>query len=85
MSELRKDPVTGRWVIISTERGRRPSDFLLEKIKSKVAFALFARETRTRLPRKSWLSARRGVLPMGPDGVCGWSPINFPPCAWRET
>lgn len=27
MSELRKDPVTGRWVIISTERGRRPSDF----------------------------------------------------------
>lgn len=27
MSELRKDPVIGRWVIISTERGRRPSDF----------------------------------------------------------
>jgi UDPglucose--hexose-1-phosphate uridylyltransferase len=28
--ELRKDPVTGRWVIISTERSKRPSDFLLE-------------------------------------------------------
>lgn len=27
MSELRKDPVTGRWVIISAERGNRPSDF----------------------------------------------------------
>jgi len=27
MPELRKDPVVGRWVIISTERGRRPSDF----------------------------------------------------------
>ncbi len=27
MSELRKDPVLGRWVIISTERRRRPSDF----------------------------------------------------------
>jgi len=25
--ELRKDPVVGRWVIIATERGRRPSDF----------------------------------------------------------
>jgi UDPglucose--hexose-1-phosphate uridylyltransferase len=25
--ELRKDPVVGRWVIISTERARRPSDF----------------------------------------------------------
>lgn len=27
MAELRKDPVTGRWVIISTARGKRPSDF----------------------------------------------------------
>jgi len=28
--ELRKDPVTGRWVIISTDRARRPSDFSRE-------------------------------------------------------
>lgn len=27
MPELRKDPVTNRWVIISTERGKRPSAF----------------------------------------------------------
>lgn len=27
MSELRKDPITERWVIISTERGKRPSDW----------------------------------------------------------
>ena len=27
MPELRKDPIIGRWVIISTERGRRPHDF----------------------------------------------------------
>jgi UDPglucose--hexose-1-phosphate uridylyltransferase len=27
LPELRKDPVTGRWVIISTDRARRPSDF----------------------------------------------------------
>lgn len=25
--ELRKDPITGRWVIISTDRGRRPTSF----------------------------------------------------------
>jgi UDPglucose--hexose-1-phosphate uridylyltransferase len=31
LSELRKDPVTGRWVIISTERIKRPSDFHLER------------------------------------------------------
>jgi UDPglucose--hexose-1-phosphate uridylyltransferase len=27
LPQLRKDPVTGRWVIISTTRSRRPSDF----------------------------------------------------------
>jgi UDPglucose--hexose-1-phosphate uridylyltransferase len=27
VAELRKDPIVGRWVIISTERARRPSDF----------------------------------------------------------
>ncbi len=28
MPELRKDPIVGRWVIVATERVRRPSDFL---------------------------------------------------------
>jgi UDPglucose--hexose-1-phosphate uridylyltransferase len=32
MPELRKDPVTGRWVIISTERRKRPSDFRIEPV-----------------------------------------------------
>ncbi|OPY58976.1 MAG: Galactose-1-phosphate uridylyltransferase [Pelotomaculum sp. PtaU1.Bin035] len=27
MSELRKDPIIDRWVIISTERGKRPNDY----------------------------------------------------------
>jgi UDPglucose--hexose-1-phosphate uridylyltransferase len=27
MPELRKDPIVGRWVIIATERGKRPGDF----------------------------------------------------------
>jgi UDPglucose--hexose-1-phosphate uridylyltransferase len=31
MSELRRDPVTGRWVIIAAERSRRPSDFAVEE------------------------------------------------------
>jgi UDPglucose--hexose-1-phosphate uridylyltransferase len=31
MPELRKDPVTGRWVIISTDRQKRPNDFHLER------------------------------------------------------
>lgn len=27
MPELRKDPITGRWVIIASERGKRPNDY----------------------------------------------------------
>jgi UDPglucose--hexose-1-phosphate uridylyltransferase len=30
--ELRRDPITGRWVIISTDRSRRPSDFSRESV-----------------------------------------------------
>jgi UDPglucose--hexose-1-phosphate uridylyltransferase len=28
--ELRRDPITGRWVIIATERAKRPSDFKID-------------------------------------------------------
>ena len=31
MPELRKDAVTGRWVIISTDRRKRPNDFRVER------------------------------------------------------
>jgi UDPglucose--hexose-1-phosphate uridylyltransferase len=34
LPELRKDPITGRWVIISTERGKRPTDFLRESVEA---------------------------------------------------
>lgn len=35
MPELRKDPVTGRWVIIATERAQRPTDFKFEAASKK--------------------------------------------------
>ncbi len=31
MPELRKDPIIGRWVIVATERAKRPTDFSFEK------------------------------------------------------
>ncbi len=31
MAELRRDPVSGRWVIISTDRQKRPQDFHFER------------------------------------------------------
>ncbi|MFC1513635.1 galactose-1-phosphate uridylyltransferase [candidate division KSB1 bacterium] len=33
MPELRKDPILGRWIIISTERASRPSDFVSQERK----------------------------------------------------
>jgi len=30
--ELRKDPITGRWVIIATDRAKRPSDFIRQPV-----------------------------------------------------
>lgn len=33
MPELRKDPVLGRWIIISRERQKRPTDFLIDEPK----------------------------------------------------
>ncbi len=33
MPELRKDPVLGRWIIISRERQKRPTDFFIEESK----------------------------------------------------
>jgi UDPglucose--hexose-1-phosphate uridylyltransferase len=41
MPELRKDPVVGRWVIISTERGRRPSDFKPEAVELRATSCVF--------------------------------------------
>ena len=31
MPELRKDPITGRWVVVSTDRLKRPNDFLVQR------------------------------------------------------
>lgn len=41
MPELRKDPIAGRWVIISIERGKRPSDFGMRVSAKKGGFCAF--------------------------------------------
>ncbi len=37
MPDLRKDPIVGRWVIIATDRAKRPHDFTREKERSTTA------------------------------------------------
>ena len=37
MPQLRKDPITGRWVIIASQRARRPTDFIRQPVPAPAA------------------------------------------------
>jgi UDPglucose--hexose-1-phosphate uridylyltransferase len=79
MSELRKDPVTGRWVIISTERRKRPTDFRLESVKVQRDDSCPFCEGHEHMTPRELLAHRRNGS--GPDST-GWDlrvvPNQFP-------
>ncbi len=50
MPELRKDPIVGRWVIISTDRAKRPTDFVREQNKMKGGFCPFCYGNESKTP-----------------------------------
>jgi UDPglucose--hexose-1-phosphate uridylyltransferase len=76
--ELRKDPVVGRWVIISTERGRRPSDFRNEPVRALGDNCVFCPGNESKTPPE--ILAGRG--PDSAPNTPGWSfrvvPNKFP-------
>jgi UDPglucose--hexose-1-phosphate uridylyltransferase len=79
LPELRKDPITGRWVIISTERGKRPNDFLRESVVAKDAKNCpFCAGNEAKTPPEVLVYGRNG----GGANSPGWSirvvPNKFP-------
>ena len=78
MPELRKDPVVGRWVIISTERGRRPSDFTIESVRAKSSNCVFCPGNESKTPPEILSIRAPGTL----ANEAGWSlrvvPNKFP-------
>ena len=80
MPELRKDPVVGRWVIISTERSRRPTSFTpAPRPTGRRASARSARATRTRRrPRCSRDRAEGGAAEHRRAGRCAWCRTSSP-------
>lgn len=50
MPELRKDPVVGRWVIIATERGKRPTDFHPDPVADDTGFCPFCEGNEDKTP-----------------------------------
>jgi UDPglucose--hexose-1-phosphate uridylyltransferase len=78
MPELRKDPISGRWVIISIERGKRPSDFGMRVSAKKGGFCAFCEGNEHTTPTE--------ILALRPDksrpNTPGWTlrvvPNKFP-------
>jgi len=50
MPELRKDPIIGRWVIIATERAKRPTDFKTEPREPSGSFCPFCEGNEDKTP-----------------------------------
>jgi UDPglucose--hexose-1-phosphate uridylyltransferase len=78
MSELRKDPVTERWVIISTERGRRPSDFAPEPKKLRGGFCPFDAGNEDKTPPEIMAFRSEGSPRNGPGWRLRVVPNKFP-------
>ena len=78
MPELRKDPVIGRWVIISTERGKRPSSFSTPEKKQTGGFCPLCPGNEDKTPPEVFAYRPHGSQPDTP----GWSlrvvPNKFP-------
>ena len=78
MPELRKDPVVGRWVIISTERSRRPTNFSPARPQRASGFCPFCPGSEDKTPPEVYAVRSNGA---GPNGD-GWQvrvvPNKFP-------
>lgn len=78
MPELRRDPISGRWVIISIERGKRPADYTREVSPKKGGFCAFCSGNEYTTPPE--------IIAFRPDGsnpnTPGWTlrvvPNKFP-------
>jgi len=69
MPELRRDPIHGRWVIISTERGKRPSDFITEEPRSIGGFCPLCEGNEDKTPPEIIAFRENGTPPNTP----GWT------------
>jgi UDPglucose--hexose-1-phosphate uridylyltransferase len=71
MSELRKDLVTGRWVIVASERSKRPDDFHPAAVAAPPgppAFCPFCEGNESKTPPEVYALRSAGTIPDAP----GW-------------
>ncbi len=78
MPELRRDPVIGRWVIISTERGRRPVGFPEGEKKKATGFCPFCMGNEDKTPPEVFAFRAQGTAPNTPGWTVRVVPNKFP-------
>jgi UDPglucose--hexose-1-phosphate uridylyltransferase len=78
MPELRKDPIIDRWVIISTERGKRPVFFTEEEPPSKVSMCPLCSGNENMTPPEVFAIRPDGSPPNSPNWALRVVPNKFP-------
>jgi UDPglucose--hexose-1-phosphate uridylyltransferase len=78
MPELRKDPIVGRWVIISVERGKRPTDFVSPLKKKKGGFCPFCPGNEYTTPPETVAFRPDGSTANASDWTLRVMPNKFP-------
>ena len=81
MSELRKDIISGRWVILASERSKRPDDFRPaqpEKKEAVPAFCPFCEGNESKTPSEVFAQRRKGTRKDKPGWRVRVVPNKFP-------
>jgi UDPglucose--hexose-1-phosphate uridylyltransferase len=78
MPELRKDPITDRWVIISTERGKRPVFFVEEVPPAKAGMCPLCPGNENMTPPEVYAIRRDFSPPNSPGWTLRVVPNKFP-------
>jgi UDPglucose--hexose-1-phosphate uridylyltransferase len=78
MPELRKDPVVGRWVIISTERSQRPSDFQVQPEPKQARLCPFCAGNEDKTPSEVLAYRTFGSEPNKPGWTVRVVPNRYP-------
>jgi UDPglucose--hexose-1-phosphate uridylyltransferase len=68
MPELRKDPVIGRWVIIATDRAKRPQEFKTDEAKASEEICPFCENNENETPEEIFSIRKSQTKPNQP----GW-------------
>ncbi|MGC8500608.1 MAG: galactose-1-phosphate uridylyltransferase [Leptospirillia bacterium] len=78
MPDLRKDPIVGRWVIISTARSRRPVDYKTFKNEYRYQVCPLCAGQEDKTPSEVLAYRHQGGLPNGPGWTLRVVPNKFP-------